>query len=284
MTDVVMLAETDEQLELCEDAPEDACRVNAGVQDGVDDEEGSQPAAPGLVAAARLLAVAARAEPTGRDTEGTLAWYRANGAKPPFHPDGMCLKVCRVARDLPAVFPSALAAQQATPQAHRIDELTNVRRGHVVYYDHPNDPNPFGHIVTVAGRAKGESRDDLRSLIVWTNSVRSGRIVPVRGDFFPRHWGDPFVFASDWLNGRSLDMGSRDPDPKPKPKGPDLGPNPVNLNGAIESLQEGEEHLRRAIAHHRKEGHTTLVAALERDITQMNRQIKALRRRIKKFS
>lgn len=204
-----------------------------------------------------------------RDTNATIQWYRGHEttAQLGYNPNGMCLKICREARGLPAVFPSALSAQQATPAAHRVEKVADITRGMVVYYDDPRDSNPFGHIVTVVGRVKGIRKDSLSSLLVRTNSVKSGHVVVVRGDYFPKHWGDEFQFGATWLNGQALDLPDRKkPDPEPEP--------PLK---SARNLREAIEFLRKAIQYHEAAGNDRLVRALRRDV-------QAIRQTIRDFS
>lgn len=143
-----------------------------------------------------------------RDYKGALAWYKKNSttAKIGFNPNGMCLKVVRTARDIPARYPTAKKAQDATPRKHRVHKVRDLRRGMVLYYDDPNDSNWAGHIVTMIGRVKGFDPDSLHDILVETNSVKSGKVVVVRGDYFEKHWGDAFKFGATWLNGYELDV------------------------------------------------------------------------------
>lgn len=191
-----------------------------------------------------------------RTTEQMVQWYRTHvtTSQIGFNPDGRCLQICRTARNIGAAFPSAVTAQNATPAEHRVHDVSKVKKGMVAYYDDPNDSNPFGHIVTVMGRRAGVNPDLLSSLVVRTNSVQSGRITVVAGDYFGKHWGDAFQFAATWLNGVALDM----PD-APKPKPPTL---PV----------EGKERLRKVldildvmIENQKGAGHERIVKALKRD-------------------
>lgn len=194
-----------------------------------------------------------------RDTNATLAWYRRYDTNPPFDPDGMCLKICRTARNIGPMYPSAISAQVATPDRFRVQRVRDVRRGMVMFFDDPHDSNPYGHIVTVAGRAKGVDPRHLRSLIVWTNSVRTNQIVAVRADYFPRHWGDEFQFAATWLNGVRLDL------PNP-PRPPHLG---STFQHAIEDLQRSRDW-------HKRHGHTRIVNALNRDIEELRQSKNAI--------
>ena len=151
-----------------------------------------------------------------RNWKETLQWYRTHqtASQIGFNPDGMCLKVCRTARDIGARFLTAKQAQDATPKEHRVYKVRNLRRGMIAYFDTVGDSNTAGHIVTIMGRVKGADLDDLHDVIVETNSVKSGELVRVRGDYFGTHWGDKFQFGATWLNGVELDW------PKPKPKPP----------------------------------------------------------------
>lgn len=196
---------------------------------------------------------------TQRNTPDTLEWYRMEQTSPPFDPDGMCLKICRTARNIDAMFPSALSAQQATPASKRITKVADITKGMILYYDDPRDSNPFGHIVTAAGWAS-EGRT-LHDLIVWTNSVRANVLVAVRGDYFPQHWGDQFQFAATWLNGQDLLL------PKvAAPKPPEKLIRPTRLRKAIALLED-------SIEFHRSQGNDRIVQALRRDIKELRRTI-----------
>jgi hypothetical protein len=174
--------------------------------------------------------------------QAVLEWYRTHqtASQIGFDPDGMCLKICRTAAGKPAVYPSAVEAQRATPQQHRVHKVRDLRRGMVLYYDHPSDSNPFGHIVTMIGRVKGANPDSLHDILVETNSVKANEVVVVRGDYFPQHWGDPFVFGATWLNGSEIDYAGRTkPQPEPEPE-----PTPTrggNVDQAIEDLTVAEK-------------------------------------------
>jgi hypothetical protein len=199
-----------------------------------------------------------------RDTDATVAWYRSHetAAQLGYDPDGMCLKICREARGIGAVYPSAVSAQQATPVKYRVTNVADIERGMVVYYDDPRDSNPFGHIVTVVGRASGVARSSLSSLLVRTNSVKANEVVVVRGDYFPRFWGDEFQFAATWLNGQELiDFHRDEPTPTPEPK-----PKATRVRNAIEELQA-------AVRFHEKRGHDRIVRALRRDIRELRQTI-----------
>lgn len=205
-----------------------------------------------------------------RDTRETLQWYRDHETTGQlgYNPDGMCLKICREARGLPSRYPSALAAQLATPAKHRIRQVSEITRGMVVFYDDPKDSNPYGHIVTVVGRVKGANRSELSSLLVRTNSVRSGRVVVVRGNYFPVRWGDEFQFAATWLNGYELDL--EHPAGGKRVDRPPLTKKAPRLREAIKELEASREY-------HEKKGHDRLVRALSRDI-------QAIRQTIRDFS
>lgn len=143
-----------------------------------------------------------------RNFKETLNWYKTHQTTRQigFNPDGMCLKVCRTARGIGAKYPTAKAAQDATPKEHRVYRVRDLRRGMVLYYDDPRDSNRAGHIVTMIGRVRGYDPDKLSDILVETNSVKRGELVVVRGDYFERFWGDDFKFGATWLNGQKLDI------------------------------------------------------------------------------
>lgn len=225
-------------------------------QDDLDD--GEEPA----------RGIMGRATTGQRDTDGTVEWYRSHetAAAIGFNPDGMCQKICRTARNIGPGAPSALASAMATPREHRVPNVVDIRRGMVVYYDNPDDSNPFGHVVTVVGRDPERDAHMLDSLLVRTNSVKTGQVVVVRGDYFGRFWSDPFQFAGTWLNGVALDL----PDQTPKPRPPAL---PA---GRVRRLEHWVDVLDGMIDTARAEGKTRLVRALRRDR-------KALRDTIERF-
>jgi hypothetical protein len=184
-----------------------------------------------------------------RNVDEALKYYQDHRNAWPFDPDGQCLKICRTARDIDAMFPTALSAQHGTPEQYRVYSLNDVKRGMVMYFDDPNDSNPFGHIVTCLGR------DKEKFLLTWTNDAAPNVLRIVYASFFPRMWGDQFQFAATWLNGVELDTGrvttaATDPEPKKRKL--------RNIEHAISDIQ-------RAIAHQKRQGHDRLVAALQRD-------------------
>jgi hypothetical protein len=144
--------------------------------------------------------------PDQRNTAETIAWYDRNRTEPPFDPDGMCLKVCRYARNIGSMYASAKEAQDNTPEQFRVYSVDKLEIGSVVYFDTMGDSNPFGHIGTLVGRIKTEDQRHLSSLVVETNSVKANQLVKVRGDYFGRYWGDKFTFGATWLNGQELKM------------------------------------------------------------------------------
>ncbi len=142
-----------------------------------------------------------------RDWKGDLEWYRTHQttAQIGFNPDGMCLAVCRTSRDIGPRYASAKSAQDNTPKEFRVYRIRDLRKGMKIFVDDPNDSNKFGHIVTMAGRVDGFQWDDPNDILVWTNSVVSGRLVLVRLTYFKEHWGDSFQFGAFWLNGVEFD-------------------------------------------------------------------------------
>lgn len=194
---------------------------------------------------------------TQRSTKSTVEWYRnhVTASQIGFDPDGMCQKICRTARNIGSGFPSALAQQLATPAEHRVHKISDIRRGMVMYFDDPNDSNPYGHIVTAVGRVKGADPAELGSILVRSNSVQSNQLTLVKADYFPRYWGDRFVFAGTWINGVALDL----PDAKVKEPKPALG------NRGAERLRSVVLVLNDMIDNQQEQGDERLVRALRRD-------------------
>lgn len=203
-----------------------------------------------------------------RTTAQTLAWYIGHQSKAAigFDPDGQCLKVCRSARNLPARYSSALAAQVATPKTKRVYEISNIKPGMVMFFDDPNDDNPYGHIVTVYAVAPIiKSLDDI---LVWTNSVQANVLTKVRASYFKQHWGDQFQFAATWLNGFDLLMPTA-------PKPPIGGAATHGLPRLHEIVVEMED----MIADHKKAGNTRIVTALERDKAELLQTIEQFKQK-----
>lgn len=145
-----------------------------------------------------------------RDWQDTLGWYASHTTENDlgFNPDGMCLKICRTARDIGSKYMTAKQCQDAVPKKYRVTKIADLRKGMNLFFDDPNDSNKAGHIVTMLGRVKGADPDSLHDVLVGTNSVISGRLVVVRGDYFTEHWGDPFQFGAAWINGVPTDIPS----------------------------------------------------------------------------
>lgn len=191
---------TDLDVEIYDDAPQ---FDESPTADDTDQDEADE-AIKGLGFFAKVVAAIAT-------WAGALSWYRSHRTTQQigFNPDGMCLKVCRMARNIPAKYLTAKQAQDATPEEHRVHAIRDLRRGMILFIDDPNDSNRAGHIVTLAGRVKGFDPDSLHDLLVWTNSVVSGHLVLVRGDYFLEHWGDKFQFGATILNDVELDVPGR---------------------------------------------------------------------------
>ena len=192
--------ETVDDIEIYEGLPElDVPRTN---ENGDQDDE--IPLGGGLSLLARTAAV--------RTTPETLAWYRTHqfGGQIGFDPDGVCLKVCRTARNIGPKFLTARQAQLATPEQHRVHRVRDLRKGMVVFFDDVNDSNRAGHIVTLIGRVAGFDPDSLDDILVETNSVVANEVVVVRGSYFQIHWGDEYQFGATWLNGVVFDIGEKE--------------------------------------------------------------------------
>jgi hypothetical protein len=197
---------------------------------------------------------------TGRSTPATIAWLRADRDAHRTIWYQKCLQRARLARNFPAVFPSALAAQHGTPMSDRVYDRAKFRQGMVVFLDNPHDSNPFGHIVTDLGRTK------TGTILTDTNDalIRGGGSV-VNLDWFRQHWNVPVVFAARSLNGFDLDLGApgtgKHPQPEPKPK--------------LVNVEYAEHRLTKAINYWReKGGHRALVDALVADRNRVRKTIR----------
>lgn len=191
-----------------------------------------------------------------RGVAGTLKWYREHETTKQigFDPDGRCLQIVRTARAIGQMYPSAISAQHATPAKYRITDLSKIRNGMVMYFDDPNDDNPFGHVVTVTAHEK--VMRTLADITVRTNSVKANTIVPVKADYFGKHWGDKFQFAATWLNGQELTF-----PPKAPPK-PSLTP-----------LLHARNDLQSMVNIAKANKNDRLVTALTRDLVEINQTI-----------
>jgi hypothetical protein len=197
-----------------------------------------------------------------RSTPQTLAWYDSHRtkAKIGFDPDGMCLKVCRSARNIGSYYPSAIAAAHGTPAGARV-KMAKLKPGMVAYFDDPNDSNPSGHIVTV--RAVAPIIRSLNDIIVETNSVKSDQLVKVRGDYFQKQWGDSFQFGATVLNKVNLLLPQP---PAPQPQAPPKKKMP-KYRALLQEMKDME-------AWHRKAGNKRIADAMLRDIAEVEETIK----------
>ena len=186
------------------------------------------------------------------------AWLVGQVKSPSKNWHGLCLQLQRTARAIPAVYPSALAAQHATPKTERVLHYSDLTRGMVAYFDDPDDSNPYGHIVTVAGWDGPKS--DLDNLLVYSNDVvagREGAVGLVPGTFFAKHWGDRFVFGATWLNGYNF---------------ADLDQPATPTTGRVEladNLDHAIADLEKAIRAQRRLGRSAVVNALWEDLAHL---------------
>ncbi len=173
--------------------------VSSATEDDLQDDDTDVPVGLGFLS---------RATNAIRNWREALFWYQTNQmtSQIGFNPDGMCLKVCRTARNIPAKHLTAKEAQDATPPEFRIHKVRDFRKGMIAYFDDPDDSNKAGHIVTIIGRVRGVDLDSLDSVLTETNSVVSGELVVVRASYYAEHWGDTFQFATNFLNGVEFDF------------------------------------------------------------------------------
>lgn len=177
------------------------------------------------------------------DVQNDNSWYRK------------CLSLQRQARGLPAVYPTALTAAQATPKSERVLKKEDLRRGMVVYSYNPSIPGTAGHIAFVNGRRKS-------GLILTTTNDAEGAglvsVVPL--DYYERVWGHKFQFGATCLNG--YDFSDFNAPPQPIKQGT-LG---ERYEQAIEELQKIERQKR-------NKGYDKLADAIHRDIVRMQRKL-----------
>ncbi len=168
-----------------------------------------------------------------------------------------CLMVQRIARGLPAVFPTALSASNATPKSERVYDPADFRRGMVLFSYNPNIPGTAGHISFINGR------DSRGRIITCTNDAyQPGVMDYVPMEFYKDSWGQTIQFAATWLNGYDF----KDFNAKPKPVwGGGLGDQYREaLTLLLEVLQRKKD----------KFGpDAPIVKALERDVERMRRKI-----------
>lgn len=173
---------------------------------------------------------------------GTKQWYR------------MCLKLQRMARGLPPVYPTAAAAQEATPQSERV-VLNRLKPGMVIF---TKGSDPAGHIAFVDRWNPGQKNSS--NLMVWSNDMsadgRKVALVPLSR--IETRWNHKFQFGATWLNGYDFSEFNQ----KPKAIRGSLG---NNYKHAIEDME-------RVIANKKKRGNKELVKLLERDLDVMKKR------------
>jgi len=167
-------------------------------------------------------------------------WYR------------LCLKLQRMSRGLPAVYPTALSAANATPRSERVYDQDKWKRGMVGYCYDPRIPGTAGHIFFIAGRKDGQ-------IITGTNDAKQAGFVdyvPLR--FYKERWGHTIQFAATWLNGYDF----ADFNAPAKPVNP--GTLGEQYKAALDSLKKVRARKRK------KHGNNhPLVLALNNDINHM---------------
>ncbi len=192
-------------------------------------------------------------------TPETMDFLKAAHAGPLIY-ERLCLRLARMARGIDSKYDTALTAQKLTPESHRI-KWADVRKGHIAYFDNPGDSNTAGHVATCAGRTQ-----DGRKLW-WTNDAKRRGGVDIVADpstetsWFGAHWGSPFVYGADWVNGVAFQVGHDDP-PKPEPPEHELN----------ELVKDAVKHLRKAAANAKDNGHPKRAEALLRDVERLKKR------------
>jgi hypothetical protein len=172
-------------------------------------------------------------------------WYR------------MCLMLQRMARGIPALYPTAFAAMEATPESERVYKISDLRRGMIAYSDDPYDSNDAGHIYYIAGRF-----EDVR-VLTWSNDVkRMGGVDMVPIEFYKNNWGDTFKFGATCLNG--YDFSDFNAVPEPTKKHNTLGDRYEDALDSLKKIRRFKES---------KPGTERVVRILTRDITRMEEHL-----------
>lgn len=166
-----------------------------------------------------------------------------------------CLILQRSARFIPAMYPTAVAAQEATPESERVYKIKDLRRGMVAFCDDPNDSNSAGHIFFIAGRHNDE-------ILTWSNDVkRTGGVDIVPLSFYTTHWGDKFQFGATFLNG--YDFSDFNKPARPVKNFNTLGDRYEDAIDTLKGIRKDKE----------KRGADKMVRVLTRDIERMQHHL-----------
>ncbi len=179
---------------------------------------------------------------------------------------GLCLRLQREARGIPALYPSALSAAMSTPKSERVLSAFDLRKGMVAYSDDPNDGNPYGHIYFISGW-DGKPKRDMSNLYTISNDVRDGNkcgVVPIT--FYRKSWGDGFQFGATILNGHGFAEFDKPAAPLP------------GRQSLKENLEVAIHELEKAIRTSRRLGNTQLTAALWKDLATLRVRYSSLYR------
>lgn len=195
-----------------------------------------------------------------RNTEQTLAWLRRDREAKNLSWRGLCQKRVRVARNLPAVYPSAFAAMVATPMSERVHDLSKVTKGMVGYADDPSDSNPYGHVFTFVGRNK-----EGVPLVDTNDALVQGGGSVVRYNWFAPNWGDAYKFAATSCNGFDLILPEgrtqNHPEPEREPK--------------VENFDYAIHRLEKALVWHEKNKFPAVARRIRREIRDL-KEVRAL--------
>lgn len=191
-----------------------------------------------------------------RNTPDSIAWFHEERRLDHRYP-GECLILQRSGRGIPPLAPTAHAAQVITPTRERVYKLENLRRGMIGY---TFGSNPAGHVFDILGRKKGFDLDDPDGILTLTNDADEeapGAIRVVALSFYKNQWGHEWQFGATRLNG--YDFADFNAPPKV----------PAHLGT---TYHHAIEDMKKAIAHHKAEGHDVLVAGLENDLERMQKR------------
>jgi hypothetical protein len=172
------------------------------------------------------------------------AWYRK------------CLMLQRMARGLPAVYPTAFAASQAVPEKERIHSIKDYRRGMIGFSYDPRIPNTAGHVFEIAGR------NEAGTILTFTNDAKNpGEVDVVPLSFYTDNWGQQLQFAATWLNGYDFSDFNKKPEPV--------------FEGSLgERYERSLEHLKKIRHDKKKAGFDKLANELTSPIKEMEKLLK----------
>jgi hypothetical protein len=125
---------------------------------------------------------------TGRQAANQMKHWAAQGRR---GVKGLCLKTCREAWGIGAMYPSAIVAWRNTPAKNRFTDFRKAPIGAVHYYE----GGKYGHIVI---------QSDLKNRVWGTDLPTVDRIGLHHRRLPVNRWKYKYLGWSNWLNGKTL--------------------------------------------------------------------------------